>query len=142
MSTKSGPIVLIEDDEDDKDIFEAVIRELGIENELMWFPETESAFDYLKNTDKKVFLIISDINLPGKNGIQFKYDIDADSELRKKSIPFIFLSTHVSQKDVEEAYLKVTVQGFFIKQSDYEDIKTMLKHIFDYWKDCKHPNVF
>ncbi|MBK6266175.1 response regulator [Marivirga sp. S37H4] len=140
--SKSGPIVIIEDDEDDKEIFESIVRELGIQNEIKWFVETESAFDFLKTTDEKVFLIFSDINLPGKNGIQFKYDIDADPELRKKSIPFVFLSTYASQKDVEEAYIKVTVQGFFIKGTDYGEIKKMLQHIFEYWKNSKHPNSF
>src|SRR5690606_33332163 len=111
--SKSGPIVIIEDDADDKEIFESIVRDLNLRNEIVWFTETKSAFSFLKATDKKVFLIFCDINLPGKNGIEFKREIDADPKLRKKSIPFVFLSTQASQRDINEAFITITVQGFF-----------------------------
>lgn len=139
--SKSGPIIIIEDDADDKEIFESIVKDLNIKNEIIWFIETKSAFSFLKNTGKKVFLIFCDINLPGKNGIEFKRDIDADMELRKKSIPFVFLSTQASQNDIEEAYINLTVQGFFKKGNDYNQMKIMLKNIFEYWKSSLHPNT-
>src|SRR5690606_7584704 len=105
--SKSGPIVIVEDDADDKEIFESIVRDLNINNEIVWFTEAENAFSFLKTTNKKVFLIFCDINLPEINGIEFRRDIDNDPELRKKSIPFVFLSTQASQSDINEAYLKM-----------------------------------
>lgn len=139
--SKNGPIVIIEDDPDDKEMLESIVRELGVKNEIKWFPETQSAFQFLSETTESVFLIFCDINMPGKNGIEFKRDIDANPRLRKKSIPFLFLSTQANQRDVNQAYTEMTVQGFFKKASRYGEAKEMLRNIFDYWSSCQHPNV-
>jgi len=136
----SGLIVVIEDDSDDQEIFEMIVTELDINNKIKWFSEAQSAFQFLKETNENIFIIFSDINLPGHNGIEFKRAIDADPDLRKKSIPFVFLSTQASQKDVNEAYTQMTVQGFFTKGSNYNEMKAVLKYIFAYWKFSRHPN--
>ena len=138
--SKYGPIVIIEDDEDDKELFEIVVRELGIKNEIRWFTETRSASTFLSETTDVVYLIFCDINLPGKNGIEFKKDVDANPELRRKSIPFLFYSTIANQESVNKAYIEMTVQGFFKKQSSYSEMKGMLRRIFEYWEICRHPN--
>jgi|SRR6218665_2421596 len=139
--SKAGPIVIIEDDEDDREIFEKIVRELEIPNQIKGFPETNAAFDYLCATRDRPFIIFCDINLPGKNGLDFKRMIDKDPELRKKSIPFLFFSTQANQQDVNEAYTQMIVQGFFKKGNDYNEMKAMLKTIFAYWECCKHPNA-
>ena len=139
--SKLGPIVLIEDDIDDKEIFSMVLKELNVGNQFVWFDNTAPALNYLMTTVDTVFLIFCDINLPGKNGLDFKRSVDKDPALRKKCIPFIFFSTTASQKDVNAAYLEMTVQGFFKKGIDYDEMKSQIKKIFDYWLSCKHPNT-
>jgi CheY-like chemotaxis protein len=139
--SKQGLIVLVEDDTDDMEIFAEVIKDLHVDNEIIWLPNTESAFTFLQTNENNVFIIFCDINLPGKNGLEFKRDIDNDPELRKKSIPFVFYSTAAKQDDVNEAYTQMTVQGFFKKESTYSGMKSLMKIIFDYWEHCKHPNA-
>jgi CheY-like chemotaxis protein len=138
---KSGPIILLEDDNDDHEIFKTILDEIGIKNQLIWFTRADEAFHFLKTTSKQPFIIFSDVNLPGKNGIEFKKEIDQDPQLRAKSIPFVFYSTSIEQKKVNEAYTQMTVQGFFQKSSTYEEIKRRILIIMDYWKECKHPNT-
>jgi CheY-like chemotaxis protein len=138
---KQGPIIIVEDDADDKEILSDILKELGIHNKLVWFTESYEAFNYLKATPEQPFIIMSDVNLPGENGIEFKKRIDADPQLREKSIPFVFYSTAVNQKSVNDAYTKMTVQGFFQKSSSYEEAKNIVKLIMDYWKICRHPNT-
>jgi CheY-like chemotaxis protein len=137
---KRAPIILIEDDQDDIDVFTDVVRQLNVKNEIKWFPNTERAFTYLSSTKETAFLIFCDINLPGKNGIEFKRDLDTDPELRTRSIPFLFYSTAANQDDVDEAYAEMAIQGFFKKEVSHARKKSMLKTIFDYWLLCKHPN--
>jgi response regulator RpfG family c-di-GMP phosphodiesterase len=138
---KKGPIIIVEDDPDDKHILEEVLQDLHIMNKLIWFIKTAEAFLYLKTTPEHPFIIFCDVNLPGQNGVDFKRQIDNDEELRKKSIPFIFYSTSIDQKAVNEAYTKMTVQGFFQKGHTYKEIKTTIKLIVDYWEACRHPNA-
>jgi CheY-like chemotaxis protein len=137
---KSGPIIVVEDDVDDKEVVEEILHELEIPNRLVWFTRTEEAFHYLKTTSDQPFIIFSDVNLPGQNGIEFKRAIDEDPQLRQKSIPFVFYSTAVRQDAVNEAYTQLTVQGFFQKNNSYAEVKNAVRLILDYWKLCKHPN--
>ena len=96
--------------------------------------------NYLISTEDSVFIIFCDINLPGQNGLDFKKNIDANPELRNKSIPFVFFSTSANQHDVNKAYREMTIQGFFKKPSGYKNLKSILSNIFSYWQNCKHPN--
>lgn len=139
--SKNGPIILIEDDADDKAIFEMIIRDLNIPNPVIWFDNTLATYKFLCTTEDSPFLIFCDINLPGQNGLEFKKQIDEIPELRKKSIPFMFFSTTATQEDVNEAYTQMTVQGFFKKGYDYEGMKNMISTIFEYWSICRHPNT-
>lgn len=136
-----GPIVLVEDDLDDKEFFKDALKELSVPNELVWFDDAESAYRYLEETREKVFVIFCDINLPGQSGLDFKKQIDHNHELRRKSIPFVFYSTAARQEDVNEAYVQMTVQGFFKKQSDFNKMKQQLELILNYWQVCIHPNT-
>ena len=137
---KAGPIILIEDDPDDKSVLEIVFEELNVHNKLIWFTNSKDSFDYLRTTSEQPFVILCDINLPLQSGIDFKRELDADPQLRKKSIPFVFYSTSVDQRTVNDAYIKITVQGYFQKKSSFKEIKDTIKVIVDYWQVCKHPN--
>ena len=137
---KPDTIVLIEDDADDKEMLTLVLRDLGIGNPLVWFPNCAQAFEYLKAAPDKPFLILSDVNMPGMSGIEFKNQIDQTEYLRKKCVPYVFYSTSVNQSSVNEAYNKLTVQGYFQKSNNYEQIKQTIKVIYDYWSICQHPS--
>jgi len=141
VMSKRGPIIIIEDDEDDKELFSIIFKELDITNKLIWFNRPDEVFMYLKTTTEQPYLIYSDVNLPKQSGIELKRRIDGDPQLRTKSIPFIFYSTSVNQKIVNEAYTQMTVQGFFQKGHDLQEIKRQIRVIHDYWQMCKHPNT-
>jgi CheY-like chemotaxis protein len=137
---KKGTIILVDDDEDDHHIIQFVLAELQCVNPLLAFTESEKAFEYLTtHMQEQPFIILCDINMPKMNGIELKKKIDATPALRKKSIPFVYLSTAASPGTISEAY-ELNVQGFFIKPYDVKLIQTTLKLIFDYWSECRHPN--
>jgi response regulator RpfG family c-di-GMP phosphodiesterase len=137
---KPGPIIIIEDDADDKHILEMILKDLGVDNQLIWFTNCKDAFVYLKTTAEQPFIIFSDMNLPEQSGIDFKKQIDEHPQLHKKCIPFIFYSTSVDQATVNQAYTEMTVQGFFEKKTSLEGIRKTIRVIIDYWEECRHPN--
>lgn len=136
----SGPIIVIEDDVDDKELLEEVLQELNIPNKIVWFKRTTEAFDYLKSASDQPFVILSDVNLPGQSGKEFKQQIDTDEDLKKSCIPFVFFTTAANKNFVDEAYADLTVQGYFQKANSYAETKTIIKAIMEYWKYCKHPS--
>ncbi|MGZ5218623.1 MAG: response regulator [Chitinophagaceae bacterium] len=136
----TGPIIVIDDDKDDQEILQDAITDLGIVNQLIFFDKGPDAISYLKTTADKPLIILSDLNLPQQGGVEFKRQIDADPQLRQKSIPFVFFSTYFNRNIVDIAYNELTIQGFFQKSSNYEELKSILKLVIEYWKICKHPN--
>ena len=138
---KSGSIIIIDDDLDDQEILTAAADELGVSNKLLFFTRCQPAFEYLQTTEEQPFLILCDINMPLMTGIEFKKQIDNDKRLRKKSIPFIFFSTSTDKATVEEAFIELTVQGFFKKSYNVSELKKTITIILEYWQLCKHPNA-
>lgn len=137
-----NPIVVIENDKDDQDIFQEAIAELGIYKEVKFFDNADDAYQYLLVTSDKPLIIISDINLPGMGGVELKRQIDGNPILRNKSIPFIFFSTFIDKRTVDIAYHELTIQGFFRKSSNYTAYKKVIKMMIEYWEVCQHPNSF
>lgn len=136
---KSGPIIIIEDDLDDQEFLANVFEELLYPNEVIFFNDGEQALDYLTETTIEPFIIFSDINMPKLNGIELRAKVHENEDLRMKSIPYLFFSTVAEQKHVIEAYSK-SVQGFFVKPSDFKQMKEMIKNIVEYWQTCVSPN--
>jgi len=139
--SKTGPIILVEDDPNDLDVLSAALADNGVQNKIMCFDSAQNALDYLLVTTDKPFVILCDIRMPGMNGLEFRNTINENDFLRKKSIPFIFLTVAASQEIVDEAY-DLTVQGFLKKPTNFEDLKKKLDCIVSYWASCLHPNSF
>ena len=138
--SKNGPIILVDDDTDDQEILQELLKDLGVQNKIIICKNGQEAENFLRTTDDKPFIILCDINMPIMTGLELRAVIEADPFLREKSIPFIFLSTTGSQVAVRKAY-DLTVQGFFQKQDSLEELRANLKRIVDYWRTCLHPNI-
>ena len=135
----TGPVLVIEDDKDDQELFFEVFKELNYKNDIVFFGDGEKALEYLINTEIEPFLILSDINMPKLNGIQLREKVYNNEDLRRKSIPYLFFSTSAEQKHVIDAYSK-SIQGFFIKPASFEKLKLIIKKIVEYWQECVSPN--
>lgn len=139
MKKVEGKIILVDDQTYEKDLLNNALEEKGWGIKVEYFDNVRDALTHLQENVDEIFLIISDINMPGMNGMEFKKAIDSDEYLRQKSIPFIFASSHPVREDVLEAY-EYRVQGFFKKPDSFEGQSAMLETIVKYWKACIHPN--
>jgi CheY-like chemotaxis protein len=137
---KSGPILLVDDDADDRQLVESVCQSLLYNNPIIHFENGLQLLEYLSATREKPFLILCDINMPIINGLEVRRKIDEDESLRRKSIPFVFFSTKAVQREVAEAY-ELTVQGFFEKGDSLDQLTVRLRLILEYWTNCHHPNA-
>jgi CheY-like chemotaxis protein len=138
---RNGPVIIIEDDEDDKDMLREAFQNLNYENQLHFFSDGQAALDFLNSSDLIPFLILSDINLPKLDGFALRSKIKMDADLQLRCIPYIFFSTAVNQKAVIDAY-SMSVQGFFIKQNSISELEKTIVVIMEYWKRCSSPNNF
>ncbi|WP_264537533.1 response regulator [Flavobacterium sp. N1736] len=136
---KTGPIIIIEDDLDDQELLNDVFLSLNYSNEIVFFSDGEQALQYLTDTLIEPFIIFSDINMPRLSGMELRNKIHENEDLRIKSIPYLFFSTSAEQSYIIDAYSK-SIQGFFVKPSDYEEIKSTIHVIVEYWLKCVSPN--
>jgi len=139
MPATAQPIILVEDDLDDQLLIGEITQSLNPDKEILIFDSGDAAFEFLLATTRQPFIIICDVNMPRMNGLQLRQEILNNDRLRKKSIPFVFFSTTAIEKQVNQAF-DMVVQGYFEKGNTYEELSVQLKNIYDYWRDCKHPN--
>ncbi len=138
--SKKGSILLVDDDKDDQQLILDILENCGIKNKVVCLSNGEDALEYLLQMKNAPFLILCDVNMPLMNGIELRQRITDNELLRKKSIPFIFLTTTASPSAVKDAY-EMSVQGFFEKGSDIKSFQELIKLIYNYWQHCKHPNI-
>lgn len=74
------------------------------------------------------------------NGMELRKEIFKDQKLRKKSIPFVFMSSDESAETIELAF-EYAVQGYFKKANDFNSAVDLLSIIIKYWKTSKLPNA-
>jgi CheY-like chemotaxis protein len=138
LEMNNQPIFVVDDDIDDTDLLEDAWKELEFKNKLKFFRNAEDVLEHLKTNSTVPFLIISEVNLPKMNGLELKRKLMEEDYINYKSIPFVFLSTSVSQSQIEAAY-EVCTNGFFIKEATFEGLKQQLIDIVRYWLKSKTP---
>jgi len=138
---KKGPIIVIEDDQDDQEILGEIFEKLGYENKVVYFRDGNDALEFLNKTDIHPFLILSDINMPVINGFELRSKIYTNEQLQTKCIPYLFFTTTSNRKEVERAY-GLSVQGFFVKPDSVQELESTIKKIMEYWIQCIAPSHY
>ncbi|MDQ3071854.1 MAG: response regulator [Bacteroidota bacterium] len=138
---KSGPIIIIDDSTAEQRLYDEIFKKLDFDNEMCYFTEGEKALEYLNTTAQIPFLIISDINMPKLNGFELRSKIHENQQLSLRCVPFLFFSTGADKDSVEDAY-GMSVQGFFRKPMDIDELERTLRKIVEYWKECVAPSDY
>ncbi len=126
-------ILVIEDDEDDRDILREIFRDLGYKNKIVFFSDSTEALDYIRRPETEPFIIISDINMPKLGGFELRNMILNEEIILDKDIPYIFISNAQDEQSLKQAN-KLSIQGYIHKGNDYNKYKEKIKNLVDYWK--------
>ena len=140
IMNKLGPIIIIEDDKDDQEILAEIFKKLDYENKILFFQDGFKALDYLFNASEQPFLILSDINMPLISGFELREKVYENTDLRLKCIPYLFFTTATSQKALLEAY-SMSIQGFFVKPTNFQELEKTMRKIVEYWRECVSPDA-
>lgn len=133
-----GHLIFVDDNRDELDLLTLAAREAGIPNPVHCFPGAKPALEYLKTTGDRIFLIISDINMPGMDGLEFKRMIELSPELKIKSIPFVYYTAQSSLAEIKTAY-SLNIQGYMMKCDNIADTARRLRMLTDLWHVFVHP---
>ncbi|SDE46040.1 Response regulator receiver domain-containing protein [Pricia antarctica] len=104
MSDTPFNIALADDDADDRMFFGEALQELALQVKLSLFKNGQELMDFL-NLPKITLpnLIVLDLNMPGKNGMECLREIRRDPRL--KNVLIAIYSTSSSEKDIEDTFL-------------------------------------
>jgi CheY-like chemotaxis protein len=133
-----SPVILIDDDVDDQELMLEICKDLRPSFPVLQFENGLQGLSYLQTTVDKPRIIFCDLNMPRMNGVELLRIIQSTPYLRRKSIPFICLSTANAQAIVVEAY-ELGVQGFFQKPASMDEFRKIFQWTFDFWDHCIHP---
>ena len=132
------PILLVEDDNVDAMTIKRAFKELKITNELVRTVNGEEALKYLQNeNNKKPCVIISDLNMPKMNGVEFIKAAKSDDSL--KNIPVVVLTTSKQEQDKLDTF-NHSVAGYMVKPVDYMQFVEAVRAINLYWTLSEIPN--
>jgi chemotaxis family two-component system response regulator Rcp1 len=128
-------ILLIEDNPADVRLARESMKQSGIPYFLKVAGNGEEAMSYLLSRDsdagsERSDIILLDLNLPGKGGIEILKEIKANPDL--KHIPVIVLTSSNDERDMESAYA-VHANCYVSKPADFDKFSKVIKSIVNYW---------
>ncbi|MBF4493360.1 response regulator [Flavobacterium sp. JLP] len=132
---KKGPIVVIENKQEDRKLFIEVFSELNYPNQTIYFNNVDTACTYLLRHKIKPFLVFADIVL--LNVMNNKIiETTLDNVGTIFNCPYLFFTTFFEQSFVIDPY-SIPTQSYFIKPYDYTKFKQIIKTIIEYWLESK-----
>jgi CheY-like chemotaxis protein len=137
MMTETRPIevLLVEDDEGDVLMTREALEEGKVINRLNVVSDGVQAIDYLRRQGpysgaRRPDLILLDLNLPRRDGLQVLGEIKADSDLRR--IPVVVLTTSEAEEDVLRSY-DLHANAYVTKPVDFERFVGVIRQIDDFF---------
>jgi CheY-like chemotaxis protein len=135
----NGEIILIDNDEFEKEFLDSALKTLDYQVNVVYLKTAGEGFEYIKQTKKEIFLIISELEFQGMGGLELKKTINQEPNTHWKSIPFVFIANEATKATVDEAY-KHNIQGLFKKPAHLEQLTDLFSVIIKYWIINLHPN--
>lgn len=127
-------ILLVEDNEGDIFLTTSALKEGKIINEIDIEKDGQAAIEYLdKNLTNKINLpnlILLDMNLPKKNGIEVLKFIKTNNDF--KHIPVVMLTTSSYEEDIVKSY-KNYANCYITKPVDVKDFVSVIEKIENFW---------
>lgn len=143
MNTASIPpkpivILLADDSEDDRLMTRDALQEGFVINELREVEDGEELMDYLQRrgpysdpqSSPRPGLILLDLNMPRKSGLEALREMKADPLLRR--IPVVVLTTSQDEADIISSY-DFGVSSFITKPVTFAGLVEIMKTFGKYW---------
>jgi CheY-like chemotaxis protein len=121
-------LMLIDDDEDDQEIFLAALHEISASVTCYSYSSAREALHKLVSKEITPEVIFLDLNMPVMNGQQFLVEIKKIKEL--EAIPIIIFSTSSHQGTIQLTK-DLGADEFITKPNNFDDLVNILKPIID-----------
>jgi two-component system, chemotaxis family, response regulator Rcp1 len=128
--TAERRILLVEDNAGDVRLTREALREAEVAVDLVAVADGDQALEFLRGEGARPDLILLDLNLPRKNGLEVLEEIKGDPELRHT--PVIMLTTSSSARDIAACYDR-GVNCYVVKPLELDDFTRLVQEINRFW---------
>ncbi len=133
--------LLVEDDDDHAFLVQRALSSGRIMNRLDRVSDGEEAISFLKREDgfeksRRPDVVILDLNLPKKSGLEVLKEIRDDRKLR--TLPVVILTTSDAERDRVAAY-EYHVNSYLQKPIDAKQFRRMIDDLSLYWGVWNQP---
>ncbi|MBP6672735.1 MAG: response regulator [Bacteroidetes bacterium] len=124
-------ILLVEDNPGDSRLIKEVFKDGKVANSLIIAKDGIEALTILKDPSK-VFpdLILLDLNLPRKKGLDVLEEVKSDPNLKR--IPVIVLTTSNDERDILKSY-DLHASAYLTKPVDLNEFITVIRNLENFW---------
>jgi chemotaxis family two-component system response regulator Rcp1 len=135
QTLRAVEILLVEDSPADIALTREALEESKLHNNLYVVTDGEEAMDFLHKKDKyasmpKPDLILLDLNLPKKNGLEVLREVKEEDSLRL--IPVVIMTVSKDEKDIVESY-RLHANCYIRKPVKFGEFIEIVKSIEDFW---------
>lgn len=136
--TRVVPILMADDDPDDRLMTQQAIREYRLKNGVYFVEDGEQLMDFLYHrgqftnpaSSPRPGLILLDLNMPRKDGREALAEIKGDPELRR--IPVIVMTTSKAEEDILRSY-DLGVNSYITKPVTFAGLVEIIRVLGKYW---------
>jgi CheY-like chemotaxis protein len=119
--------LLIDDDEDDREMFAAAVAEVSSDVRVMTVENARDAIGKIRTGEIRPDFIFLDLNMPCVNGYEFL--VYLKGQIRQTRIPVIVFSNVSDPLEVTRTK-KLGAHAFFEKSPCIDDLKARLSELF------------
>lgn len=138
MASNSGrliEILLVEDNPGDVRLTKEAMRDAKVRNTMETVPDGVEAMAFLRKEGRYQYstrpdLILLDLNLPKKSGLEVLKEIKVDEDLRR--IPVVVLTTSHAEQDILKSY-DLHANAYITKPVELAQFLSVVKAIEDFW---------
>ncbi len=133
-------LLLADDDPEDRLLVHDALEEASWAVDLREVEDGDELIDYLKRRGRyerreespRPGLILLDLKMPGKGGLQALEEIKRESPLSR--IPIVVLTTSSAEEDIAEAY-DLGANSYIVKPSSFSTLVDAMQALERYWLD-------
>jgi len=134
-ASRPARVLLVEDNEADVRLTREALREAGENVRLSAVADGDLALAYLRREAgfadvPRPDLVLLDLNLPRKNGLEVLEEMRADERLA--CIPVIVLTSSAARQDVEACYAR-GANAFVVKPLELDELMDLIAAIRKFW---------
>jgi CheY-like chemotaxis protein len=133
-------ILMADDSEDDRLMTRDALKESAVQNDVREVEDGEELMDYLLHrgaysepgSSPRPGLILLDLNMPRKSGMEALKEIKSDHELRR--IPVVVLTTSQDEDDLMRSY-DLGGNSYISKPGTFGGLLVTIRSFARYWID-------